>query len=127
MTLLRDGEPLRTYAVAIGRGGLEAKTREGDGLTPEGHYHINGRNPGSGYHLSLRISYPDAKDRAAAAARGESPGGDIMIHGLRNGFGWLGPVQHLVDWTQGCVAVTNEEVEEIWRVVPDGTPVEIRR
>jgi murein L,D-transpeptidase YafK len=126
MTLLRSGQPFRAYAVSLGRGGLEGKMREGDNRTPDGRYRIDGRNPHSAYHLSLRISYPDASDMAAAAARGENPGGDIMIHGIRNGFGWLGTFHRWVDWTAGCVAVTNEEIEEIWRVVPDGTPVEIK-
>lgn len=125
MTLLSGGQPLRTYAVSLGRGGLDQKLREGDNRTPDGRYRIEGRNPRSAYHLSLRISYPDARDTAAATARGDKPGGDIMIHGIRNGLGWLGTFHRWVDWTAGCVAVTDSEIEEIWRVVPDGTPVEI--
>lgn len=127
MTLFSGGQMLRTYAVSLGRGGLEAKTREGDNRTPEGHYRIDARNLRSAFHLSLHISYPDAQDTAAAAARGERPGGDIMIHGIRNGLGWLGTFHRWIDWTAGCVAVTDAEMEEVWRVVSDGTPVEIRR
>jgi murein L,D-transpeptidase YafK len=126
MTLFSGGRPLRTYAVSLGRGGPEGKMREGDNRTPDGRYRIDGRNLRSAYHLSLRISYPDARDTAAAAARGDKPGGDIMIHGIRNGFGWLGTFHRWVDWTAGCIAVTDAEIEEIWRVVPDGTPVDIR-
>ena len=126
MTLFSGGQPLRTYAVSLGRGGLEGKMREGDNRTPVGRYRIDGRNPRSAYHLSLRISYPDARDTAAAAARGDKPGGDIMIHGIRNGLGWLGTFHRWIDWTAGCVAVTDTEIEEIWRAVPDGTPVEIK-
>ena len=126
MTLYRDGQALRTYAVSLGLGGLEPKTRAGDNRTPEGRYRIDGRNQRSSFHLSLHISYPTADEAAAAAAQGVDPGGGIMIHGLRNGLGWLGSIHHLMDWTGGCIAVTNREIEEIWRVVPDGTPVEIR-
>ena len=127
MTLYSHEQPLRSYAVALGRGGLDIKTREGDNRTPEGQYRIDGRNPRSAFHLSLHISYPEAGDVAEAAARGKNPGGDIMIHGIRNGLGWLGTFQRRVDWTAGCIAVTDQEMEEIWRVVPDGTPIEIRR
>lgn len=127
MTLFNGGQTLRTYTVSLGRGGLEAKTRVGDNRTPEGAYRIGGRNPRSAFHLSLHISYPGARDTAAATARGEKPGGDIMIHGMRNGFGWLGTLHRWVDWTAGCIAVTDAEMEEVWRAVPDGTPVEIRR
>ncbi len=126
MTLKSGGQALRVYAIALGRGGLEPKRHRGDNLTPEGRYLISGRNPQSAFHLSLRISYPSPGDAAAAAARGEDPGGDIMIHGIRNGLGWVGRLHRAVDWTAGCIAVTDEEIEEIWRLVADGTPVEIR-
>lgn len=125
MTLYSSGRILRRYAVSLGRGGLDPKRREGDNLTPEGRYIIDGRNPNSAFHLSLHISYPDAEDVARAVARGEQPGGEIMIHGQRNGFDLVGALPE-VDWTAGCIAVTDGEIEEIWRLVPDGTPVEIR-
>ena len=127
MILYCGGQPLRHYVIALGRGGLDIKTREGDNRTPEGQYRIDGRNPRSAFHLSLHISYPETRDVAAAVARGEEPGGDIMIHGIRNGLGWIGTFQRWVDWTAGCIAVTDREMEEICRVVPDGTPIEIRR
>jgi len=126
MTLFRDGRPLRAYLVAFGRGSLAPKAREGDGRTPEGRYRIDRRNVQSRYHRALHISYPEPRDVAAAQSRGVSPGGDIMIHGLPNGLGWLGSLHRMVDWTAGCIAVTNAEIEEIWRVVPDGTAIEIR-
>jgi hypothetical protein len=126
MSLLNDGQVLRTYSVALGRGGSEPKIQEGDARVPEGRYHIAGRNRQSAFHRSLHISYPNAKDEAAARARGVSPGGDIMIHGIKNGMGWIGSLHRLVDWTAGCVAVTDSEIEEIWRVVPNGTPVDIK-
>jgi murein L,D-transpeptidase YafK len=80
----------------------------------------------SQFHLALHLSYPNAKDRARAAKLGVSPGGDIMIHGLPNGYGWVGSKHLLRDWTDGCVAVTDQEIEEIWRLVPNGTTVEIK-
>jgi murein L,D-transpeptidase YafK len=126
LILFRDGKPLKRYSVALGHAPVGAKRRQGDSRTPEGLYRIDSRNPLSGYHLSLHISYPDASDRARARRAGVSPGGAIMIHGIRNGFGWLGPRHRLVDWTDGCIAVTDEEIEEIWRAVPIGTPIEIR-
>jgi murein L,D-transpeptidase YafK len=126
MELLADGKVIRTYKVALGRGGLASKEREGDGRTPEGHYLIDARNEASSYHRALHISYPNAEDRQHAAKLGVSPGGDIMIHGLPNGMGWLGASHRLYDWTLGCIAVTDPEIDEIWKMVPVGTPVEIR-
>ena len=125
LTLYASGQVLRTYGVALGNTPSGAKALEGDGRTPEGRYFISGRNPASKYHLALRVSYPNAADRARAAKLGKSPGGDIMIHGLPNGYGFIGAAHRLRDWTIGCVAVTDEEIEEIWRVVPDGCVVDI--
>jgi murein L,D-transpeptidase YafK len=125
MLLYRQGEPFRRYTVAIGSGGPGPKRREGDKRTPEGLYRIDGRNPDSAYHLSLRIDYPGPHDVAAAEARGEPPGSDIMIHGLPNGLGMFPALFRRRNWTDGCIAVTNAEIEEIWRLVPDGTPIEI--
>ena len=126
LELLSGGKVIRTYKVALGRGGLAAKEREGDGRTPEGHYTIDAKNAASHYHKTLHISYPDAADRARAAKLGVSPGGAIMIHGLPNGMGWMGSSHRLYDWTLGCIAVTDAEIDEIWNMVPVGTPVEIR-
>jgi len=127
MTLFANHRPIKTYRVAIGSGGLDPKRHEGDGRTPEGRYRIDGRLAHSRFHLALHISYPSPADRRAAAARQERPGGAIMIHGLPNGMAWIGSGHRLHDWTNGCIAVTNDEIEEIWRLVPDGTTVEIRR
>lgn len=126
MELLADGKVIRTYKVALGQGGLARKERQGDGRTPEGHYVIDSRNPASEYHLALHVSYPNAEDRKRSAKLGVAPGGDIMIHGLPNGKGWVGAGHLMYDWTLGCVAVTNDEIEEVWKLVPVGTPVEIR-
>lgn len=126
LLLTKDGQVLKQYRIVLGRDPIGHKTEQGDGRTPEGLYRIDGRNAKSGYRLSLHISYPDKRDRARARERGVSPGGDIMIHGIKNGFGWVGPLHRLVDWTNGCVAVTDSEIEEIWRAVPNGVAIEIR-
>jgi murein L,D-transpeptidase YafK len=126
LTLYRDQRVLRTYRIALGRNPVGAKEQEGDGRTPEGTYAITGRNPQSAFHRSLRISYPNAADRRRAARAGVRPGGDIMIHGLPNGAGAIGAAHRLRDWTEGCIAVTNHEIEEIWRLVPNGTRIQIR-
>jgi len=125
LTLFRKGKPIRTYRVALGFAPKGKKSSDGDGKTPEGLYIIDRRNPNSRFHRALHISYPNADDRRQAAARGVSPGGDIMIHGLMNGLGWIGKAHRARDWTLGCIALTNEEIEEVWRMVPDGTPVVI--
>lgn len=126
LLLYRRGELVRAYYVALGQRPVGDKVRQGDMRTPEGVYRIAGRNPRSRYHLALRISYPDAAHLARARALGVSAGGAIMIHGLPNGQAWVGAAHREFDWTEGCIAVTNEEIEEIWRSVPDGTPIEIR-
>jgi murein L,D-transpeptidase YafK len=126
LELLARGKVIRSYKVALGRGGLAPKRRQGDARTPEGHYKIGARRAASEYHRALLISYPNAEDRRRAAALGVPPGGDIMIHGLPNGQGWIGAAHQLRDWTLGCIAVTDPEIEEIWSLVPVGTPVEIR-
>jgi murein L,D-transpeptidase YafK len=124
MSLLDDGAVVKTYRIALGREPVGDKERQGDGRTPEGTFRIDRRNAASQYHRSLHIDYPDAAHRARARRLGVSPGGDIFIHGLPNGAGWLVP--RGVDWTAGCIAVSNDEIEEIWTLVRDGTPIEIR-
>ena len=126
MILLSKGRVVKTYKISLGRNPEGSKVRVGDRKTPEGVYVIDSRNPRSRYHLSLCISYPNTSDIKRAKQLGVSPGGDIMIHGIRKGFGWLGPLHRLVNWTKGCIAVTNREIEEIWRAVPNGTQIEIR-
>ena len=126
MQLLAGGKVIRTYEVALGSGGLAPKEREGDGRTPEGHYTIDAKYAASHYHKALHVSYPSAEDRKRAAKLGVSPGGAIMIHGLPNGKGWVGAGHRLYDWTLGCIAVTDEEIDEVFELVPVSTPVEIR-
>lgn len=126
MILLSKGQVVKKYKISLGRNPKGPKVRAGDRKTPEGIYVIDSRNPRSRYHLALHISYPNLSDIKRAKQLGVSPGGDIMIHGIRKGFGWLGPLHRLVNWTKGCITVTNKEIEEIWRAVPDGTRIEIR-
>lgn len=125
LTLLSEEILLKSYSISLGRSPVGKKQFEGDRRTPEGTYTIDWRNKKSGYHLALHISYPSRQDQANAERLGKSPGADIMIHGLPNGLGFLGPFHQLFDWTDGCIAVTDAEIEEIWRAVPDGTPIEI--
>ncbi len=126
LTLYHAGRALRTYSVALGGNPVGDKERAGDNRTPEGVYTIDARLPQSHYHLALHISYPDAAHRARAARHGVSPGGDVMIHGLPNGKGYIGSAHRMKDWTLGCIAVTDAEIEEIWRSVRVGTRIEIR-
>jgi len=126
LTLFLNGRALKSYSVALGRAPVGAKECEGDQRTPEGIYTVDFHKPDSDYHRALHISYPEQRDIDRAAAEGVSAGSDIMIHGLPNGRGWIGRFHRRVDWTLGCVAVTDFEIEEIYRAVPDGTPIELR-
>lgn len=126
LKLYQRGTEVLAYDVALGKNPVGAKTRRGDGRTPEGLYYLEGRNPQSKYHLSLRVSYPNPTDRARAASRGVSAGGDIMIHGLPKAFSSVGALHRQQDWTEGCIAVTNEEIEEIWRNVAPGARILIK-
>jgi murein L,D-transpeptidase YafK len=126
LQLLSGGKVIKSYRVALGGYPLGAKTRQGDHKTPEGIYVLDSRNAHSQFHKSIHISYPNARDRAAARAKGVSPGGDVFVHGLPNGYGWVGASHRAKDWTDGCIAVTDEEIEEIWKAVGDGTAIEIR-
>ena len=126
MTLMDHDKVLKTYRVALGGVPVGAKHKQGDHKTPEGDYIIDSRNSHSQFHLSLHISYPNAGDRQRARRLGVNPGGDIMIHGLPPDYAYLGPRHRQSDWTEGCVAVDNQEIEEIWDMVPVGTRVEIK-
>jgi murein L,D-transpeptidase YafK len=126
LTLLSRGKVMRTYKVALGAVPLGAKQQQGDHKTPEGTYVLDRRNATSRFYKSIHISYPNAQERERATKQGVRPGGDVMVHGLPNGFGWVGGKHRLTDWTDGCIAVTDEEIDEIWKLVADGTPIEIR-
>ena len=126
LDLYDGGKLLRTYSISLGVDPIGPKSRKGDGRTPEGRYVIDYRKDDSAFHRALHISYPRADQVKAARLRGEPPGGLVMIHGLPNGQGWLGRLHRVSDWTNGCIAVTNDEIEELWRVVPNGTRIEIK-
>lgn len=120
------GKLMKTYRISIGRNPKGDKEFEGDRKTPEGFYFINGKNPNSGYYKNLGISYPNKADVEHAKTLGKKPGGLIKIHGLKNGRGWIGRLHLLKDWTFGCIALTNTEIDELYVAVKIGTPIEIR-
>jgi murein L,D-transpeptidase YafK len=126
LQLVNHGRVIKAYKVALGGDPIGPKTRQGDHKTPEGSYVLDFRNAHSKFYKAIHISYPSARDRAAAREQDASPGGDVFLHGLPNGFGYLGAAHRLKDWTDGCIAVTNAEIDEIWGAVPDGTPIEIQ-
>lgn len=120
------GKLLKVYQISLGGNAVGHKEFEGDHKTPEGIYTINDKNLNSGYHKNLGVSYPNAVDLAHAKAAGKAAGGDVKLHGLRNGLGYLGKLQRLHNWTAGCIALTNMEIDEIYRATPIGTKIEIR-
>lgn len=126
LVLLDDGTAIRTYPISLGFEPRGHKRSEGDGRTPEGQYVLDWKNRNSEFYKSIHISYPNAADRARAAAAGNEPGDNIMIHGLGPKMAFLGETHRSADWTNGCIAVTNAEMDEIWRLVQPGTPIEIR-
>ena len=125
MWLLKSGNKYREYAISLGDSPEGHKVQQGDEKTPEGLYTIDYRNPQSSYHLSLHITYPNKKDKAHARSMGVDPGGLIFIHGLPNGYESYSWYFKGRDWTDGCIAVNNEEIREIWKLVKNGTPIEI--
>jgi murein L,D-transpeptidase YafK len=126
MFLMRGSQVLKTYKVALGRGSRGAKERSGDHRTPEGEYLVDSKRDRSRFYRALHISYPNAVDIQRAKNLGVDPGGAIEIHGLPPVLAWLGRLHLVVDWTDGCIAVTNPDMAEIWTLVAVGTPVEIR-
>jgi len=126
LVLLSQGKEVRSYKVALGSEPVGPKARQGDHRTPEGVYTLDSRNSNSRFYKAFHISYPNSKDIAAAEKLGVSAGGDIMLHGLPKEYAWVGREHTLRDWTDGCIAVTNAEMDEIWKLVRVGTPIEIR-
>jgi len=126
LTLISKDKVLKRYNIALGGNPNGPKERHGDNKTPEGTYVIDSRNKDSRYHLSLHISYPNEKDKKRAKELGVSPGGNIMIHGIKNGLSWIGDYHTELDWTKGCIAVTDKEIEEIDKLVRNGTIVQIK-
>jgi murein L,D-transpeptidase YafK len=125
LEIYQAGKLLKTYRISLGRVPKGKKEFEGDMKTPEGTYTIYDKNPHSNYHLNLGISYPNEDDERYAKSKGKSPGGLIKIHGLKNGYGFIGKFHRLFDWTHGCIAMTNGEIKELFRHVPIGCEIEI--
>jgi murein L,D-transpeptidase YafK len=123
--LIADGKPFKSYHVVFGANPAGHKQQEGDERTPEGKYLLNYKKEDSAFYKAIHISYPNKNDIESAKKRGVNPGGLIMIHGQRNGLGWLSFASQFFNWTNGCIAVTNSEMEEIWQAVDAGTPIEI--
>jgi murein L,D-transpeptidase YafK len=126
LTLYLGGQPVRSYQVALGTQPVGDKVKIGDGRTPEGLFHIDFKNSQSKYHMALHISYPDAAHVQRASVLGVAAGGDIMIHGLPPKYASIGAAHVQYNWTEGCVAVTDSEIEEIFRAVPSGAPIQIK-
>lgn len=124
---LKSGDKIiKEYRVVFGADPVGHKQQEGDERTPEGRYVLDYKKKDSAYYKAIHISYPNSTDKKRARSKGVDPGGAIMIHGQKNGWGWLGFVSRFFNWTDGCIAVTDEEMEEIWNLVETGTPIEIR-
>jgi len=127
LILFENDQEIKTYKISLGFQPIGHKQFEGDGKTPEGLYTINDKNSKSAYHLNLGISYPNEKDKAYANSKNKNPGGDIKIHGLKNNMINIGKLHRFKDWTLGCIALTNSEIEELFNHVEKGTPIEIRK
>lgn len=125
LRLMDDGDVFASYPVALGSNPVGDKRKAGDGRTPEGRYTLDWRNPESEFHRALHISYPSERDRRRAEQAGVDPGDNIMIHGLPPKYAWMGETHAKTDWTDGCIAVTNAEMDRIWKRVDDGTPIVI--
>ena len=123
--LKKDGKTLKKYRVVFGANPSGHKQQEGDERTPEGKYILDYKNANSSFYKSIHISYPNEADKKRAEEKGVNPGGSIMIHGQKNGFGWLAFVTQFFNWTDGCIAVSNGAMDEIWQAVDVGTPIEI--
>lgn len=127
LLVFSNGQLIKTYSIALGGNPTGDKQYEGDKRTPEGLYIINDKNANSSFHKNLGVSYPNQHDIQEARAIGRPPGGDIKIHGLKNGLGLIGKLHRLVDWTNGCIAVTNSEIDELFAHTPVGTPINIEK
>jgi murein L,D-transpeptidase YafK len=124
--LMRDGEQFASFPVTFGGQPIGHKRERGDQRTPEGHYMLDYKNSNSKFYKSIHISYPNRQDRKNAARRGVDPGGDIMIHGQLNGWQWASPIIQLFSWTDGCIALSNRNMDRVWKAIEPETPIEIR-
>ncbi|CAI8723332.1 ErfK/YbiS/YcfS/YnhG family protein [Pseudomonas sp. IT-P171] len=126
LQLIADGKPLRTYRISLGKQPKGAKLMEGDKRTPEGFYWVDWRKVSDRFNLAMHISYPNVSDSARAQREGVEPGGMIMIHGTPDTYDYPENLFHTLDWTDGCIAMRNMDMREVWGLVPDGTMIEIR-
>lgn len=126
MSLFSQGKRVKEYSVVFGENPKGHKQQEGDERTPEGKYILDYKKDDSSFYKAIHISYPNEDDRVKAQKNGVNPGGSIMIHGQKNGLGWLSWLTQRFNWTNGCIAVTNKEIDEIWNMVKTGTPIEIQ-
>jgi murein L,D-transpeptidase YafK len=124
--LINKGKRFASFSVTFGTEPTGHKQKQGDGRTPEGHYRLDYKNPNSDYYKSIHISYPNTEDIKNARRLGVDPGGDIMIHGQANGWGWAAPFTQFFSWTNGCIALSNRDMDQVWEAVDPGTPIEIR-
>ena len=127
MMVFSNNQLIKTYRISLGRKPVGPKQYEGDKRTPEGLYYLNDKNPNSTFHKNLGVSYPDKYDVENAISRGKNPGGDIKIHGIRNGLGFINKFHRLIDWTSGCIALTNSEIDELFDSAQIGIPIEIKK
>ncbi|WP_417551992.1 L,D-transpeptidase family protein [Marinomonas fungiae] len=127
MYLLSDGEIVKEYHIALGANPMGHKQQEGDERTPEGEYILDYKKEDSSFHRAMHISYPNQEDIANAEKLGVSPGGFIMVHGQRNWLGWISPISQRFNWTNGCIALTNSEMDEFMTLVKVGTTIEIKQ
>lgn len=125
LTLFSENQALRTFKISLGEDPILPKEKEGDKRTPEGLYKIITKSSTSDYYKNLGISYPNAKDIERTKKQNINPGGDIKIHGLKNGYSFWGRLHRFLDWTNGCIAVTNSEIDELYHLVPLQTPIQI--
>jgi murein L,D-transpeptidase YafK len=125
LQLLSNGKPIYEFKVSLGGHPSGHKIQEGDEKTPEGVYKLDHKKTNSSFYKAFHISYPNARDIAVAKSRGVNPGSDLMIHGQKNGLGWLSPISQHFNWTNGCVALTNSDIDVMWEQVEEGTSVEI--
>ena len=124
--LMRDGQAFASFRVAFGANPEGHKQQQGDERTPEGKYLLDYKNANSLFYKSIHVSYPNQRDRQEARKRGVDPGGDIMIHGQKNGYGGLSFLVQRFNWTDGCIALSNKDMDSVWDAVQPGTPIEIR-
>jgi murein L,D-transpeptidase YafK len=125
LMLFSGGKVIREFKVVLGDNPEAHKQQKGDGRTPEGSYTLDYKKSDSAFYKAIHISYPNEDDMASAKQRGVDPGGQIMIHGQRNGFAWLTFLSQYLDWTDGCIALKNEDMDVLWKAVPEGTRIEI--